>query len=88
MRKHNIADCLICGTACFAHAGHDPVCVDCYVPKNPTFGWKVRLWCETKGGRISDLKKFSTTSQKENFLNKELGIVISKATKNRTGPDR
>ncbi len=58
------------------------------MPENPTFGWKIRRWIETKGGKPSDLQKFSTTSQKEKFLNSVLGITIKKTKPKEENNDR
>lgn len=88
MQNRKANHCMMCGTACFAHAGHDPICVDCYIPENPTFGWKVRRWMETKNGKAADLRRFATASQKEAFLNRELGLKIKKTKKKETAEDR
>ena len=76
MPSHD-GDCSVCGLTCFVREGEIPFCPDCYTPENPTFGWKVRRWCK-RGGKPSELRRFATTSQKENFLNRELGLKIKK----------
>lgn len=85
---NHVSECGICGVACFMHIGHDPICPDCYVPDNPTFGWKIRVWREKKGGKPSDLRQFATTSQKEAFLNRELGLKIKKTKQKEEENDR
>ena len=83
-----VGECGVCGTMCFVHEGHDPICLDCYMPENPTVGWKLRRWFETKGGKPSELRQYSTTSQKEAFLNRELGIKVKKRKKEEETDDR
>tara|TARA_B100000519_G_scaffold108549_1_gene94075 strand:- start:16814 stop:17077 length:264 start_codon:yes stop_codon:yes gene_type:complete len=80
--------CSACGIECFTQGGEDPICPDCYIPDNPTFGWKVRRWRETKNGNPSELRQFATTAQKEKFLNRELGLKIKKTKPKEEKNDR
>ena len=76
------------GTNMGAEAEPTQIRLVCVGDDDVATGSHVRKWMETKNGKSADLKRFATTSQKESFLNRELGLKIKKTKKKETADDR
>ena len=73
--------CEFCGKQCFGGKSGF-VCVDCYKPKNPTFGWLVSEYMR-RGFCTKQFYEMSKNSKAklERFLYQTLGITPVKASK-------
>jgi len=78
----NFGFCEFCGTQCFGIKKGIHVCISCYKPENPTFGWMVSEYMR----RGLSLESFyvasrGTKSRMETFLRKALDIRLVKDRK-------
>ena len=78
--------CEFCNTQCFGNKKGTYVCVSCYKPENPTFGWMVseymrRGLCTFQFYRASR----ETKARLETFLRKALDIKRVREVKPKRG---